>query len=396
LIQANFVAARLREYEPTLEVELLEVATRGDIDQSASLVRPAGRDGEPGKGVFIDSLRDALVDGRADLAAHSMKDVPVAPAQGLALTTFGPRADPRDALVTRPGIRDLYDLAPSAKVATVSIRRRALLKSVLRDVEVVPVRGNVGTRLMRLDEGRCDALLLASAGLDRLGLDGRITQRLATDTFVPAPGQGALAVEYIATRSDMQIWKRPRPWQKALVKPPNSLPSTHWVRCRTWSQAALPQGNSASRSATTLSIQVRRNSVGSSGTSAGSNPSKSRTGTGDGRDPKEPSPSWPKPLAPQHDTEPSASMAQACPSPARDAVLTVTATARVIPRRRAGAARGSVVPSSGWPAALLTPQHDTPPSRCRAQTLRSPTETARASLMPATTWGRTASANRRC
>ena len=203
LIQANFVAARLREYEPTLEVELLEVATRGDIDQSASLVRPAGRDGEPGKGVFIDSLRDALVDGRADLAAHSMKDVPVAPAQGLALTTFGPRADPRDALVTRPGIRDLYDLAPSAKVATVSIRRRALLKSVLRDVEVVPVRGNVGTRLMRLDEGRCDALLLASAGLDRLGLDGRITQRLATDTFVPAPGQGALAVEYIATRSDI-------------------------------------------------------------------------------------------------------------------------------------------------------------------------------------------------
>ena len=206
LIQANFVAARLRETDPTLEVDLLEVATRGDIDQSASLVPSADRDGKPGKGVFIDSLRDALQDGRADLAAHSMKDVPVATVDGLALTTFGPRADPRDALVAAPGssIGELYDLAPGAKVATVSIRRRALLKSVLRDVEVVPVRGNVGTRLKRLDEGRYDALLLASAGLGRLGLDGRITQRLATDTFVPAPGQGALAVEYQAARSDVR------------------------------------------------------------------------------------------------------------------------------------------------------------------------------------------------
>ena len=206
LIQARFVAARLRETDPTLGVELLEVATRGDIDPSASLVRTPNRDGKPGKGVFIDSLRDAIVDGRADLAAHSMKDVPVAPAEGLALTTFGPRADPRDALVARPGspIRNLSDLAPGAKVATVSIRRQALLKSVLRDVEVVPVRGNVGTRIRRLDEGRYDALLLASAGLDRLGLDGRIGQRLATDTFVPAPGQGALAVEYRATRSDVR------------------------------------------------------------------------------------------------------------------------------------------------------------------------------------------------
>ncbi len=206
LIQANFVAARLRESDPTLEVELLDVATRGDIDQSATLVRSTDRDGKPGKGVFIDSLRDALLDGRADLAAHSMKDVPVAIADGLALTTFGPRADPRDALVASPGsgIGDIYDLVPGVKVATISIRRQALLKSVLRDVEVVPVRGNVGTRLKRLDEGRFDALLLAAAGLGRLGLDSRIAQRLAADTFVPAPGQGALAVEYQAARADVQ------------------------------------------------------------------------------------------------------------------------------------------------------------------------------------------------
>ena len=206
MVQAHFVAAKLCEIEPALQVELVEVATRGDIDRSASLVRQAGRGGGPGKGVFIDSLRDALLDGRADIAAHSMKDVPVTAAEGLVLTTFGPRADPRDALVARPGseIRDLYDLAPGAKVATVSMRRRAMLKSLLRDVEVAPVRGNVGTRLTRLDEGRYDALLLASAGLDRLGLDGRIAQRLDPDTFVPAPGQGALAVEYRVTRSEVR------------------------------------------------------------------------------------------------------------------------------------------------------------------------------------------------
>ena len=206
LIQANLVADRLRETDRTLEVELLEVATRGDIDQSASLVRSTGRDGQPGKGVFIDSLRDALLDGRADLAAHSMKDVPVTVPKGLVLTTFGPRADPRDALVAGPGsgIRDLLDLGAGARVATVSLRRRALLKSLLHDVEIEPVRGNVGTRLKRLDEGLCDALLLASAGLDRLGLDPRITQRLDPESFVPAPGQGALAVEYPVDRSDVR------------------------------------------------------------------------------------------------------------------------------------------------------------------------------------------------
>ncbi len=204
LIQANYVADRLRETNPTLDVELLEVATRGDIDQSASLVRSG--DGGPGKGVFIDSLRDALLDSRADLATHSMKDVPVTIPDGIELTTFGPRADPRDALVAPADsrIRDLYDLQPGARVATVSIRRQALLKSLLRDIEITPVRGNVGTRLKRLDEGRYDALLLAAAGLERLGIGDRATQRFAPATFVPAPGQGALAVEYLTARPDVR------------------------------------------------------------------------------------------------------------------------------------------------------------------------------------------------
>lgn len=206
LVQANLVARRLREIEPSLTIELLEVATRGDIDQTASLVETAGRDGQPGKGVFIDSLRDALVDDRAELAAHSMKDVPVAVPDGLALTTFGPRADVRDALVVGPlsRVRDLLDLPPGARVATVSIRRQALLKGLRRDLEITPVRGNVGTRLRRLEEGRSDALLLACAGLERLGLGARITQRLDPEAFVPAPGQGAIAVEFLAARSDVR------------------------------------------------------------------------------------------------------------------------------------------------------------------------------------------------
>ena len=208
LVQANFVADRLRMNVPSLDVELVEIATRGDIDQSASLVDSVGqtgKPGQPGKGVFIDSLRDALADGRADLATHSMKDVPVAVPEGHSLSTFGPRADARDALVVPPGLptRTLVDLPAGARVATFSIRRHAFLKHLRRDLEITPIRGNVGTRLRRLDEGDCDALLLACAGLDRLDLGARISQRIDVDVLVPPPGQGALAVEFLADRSDV-------------------------------------------------------------------------------------------------------------------------------------------------------------------------------------------------
>ncbi len=198
LAQASLVADRLRQIQPRLAVELVEVTTRGDIDRSASLAAVGG------KGAFIEALEEALRNGRADIAVHSMKDVPATLPEGFALAAFGPRADVRDALVTRTTkAATLGELKPGARVGTASIRRRALVTSLRRDLDIVPLRGNVDTRLRRLDDGRFDALLLASAGLDRLDLSGRVSQRIAADVLVPAPGQGALAVEFLATRRDI-------------------------------------------------------------------------------------------------------------------------------------------------------------------------------------------------
>ena len=190
LAQAAFVASRLEA--DGAEVELLGVTSAGDRDRSPSL---AG-----GKNSFVGALEDALADGRADIAVHSMKDVAANVPERFALHTFGPRADVRDALAGGPS---LAALPPGARVGTASVRRRALLLALRRDLAVEPVRGNVDTRLKRLEAGGYDALLLACAGLDRLGLGDRIGQRLDPQIVVPAPGQGALAVEFLAERDDL-------------------------------------------------------------------------------------------------------------------------------------------------------------------------------------------------
>ena len=199
IVQAEFVAARLREFGPDLEVELVGLTTKGDQDLSPSLVAAGG------KSSFVSALEDALLEGRADLAVHSMKDVAASVQPCFTLHTFGPRADVRDALVVRGSGAggSLGDLAHGARVGTSSIRRGALLSALRRDLHIVPVRGNVDTRLKRLDDGGYDALLLACAGLDRLGLSGRISQRIDPGVLVPAPGQGALAVQFLADRRDL-------------------------------------------------------------------------------------------------------------------------------------------------------------------------------------------------
>ena len=193
------MAARLREFAPDLEVELVGLTTKGDRDLSPSLVAAGG------KSSFVSALEDALLEGRADLAVHSMKDVAARVQACFTLHTFGPRADVRDALVVRASGTggSLGELAHGARVGTSSIRRGALLSALRRDLHVVPVRGNVDTRLKRLDDGGYDALLLACAGLDRLGLSRRISQRIDPDVLVPAPGQGALAVQFLADREDL-------------------------------------------------------------------------------------------------------------------------------------------------------------------------------------------------
>jgi len=188
LWQAQEVARQLRELDPSLECELVKITTRGDRFLDA----PLGAIG--GKGLFVKELEQAILDGRADLAVHSMKDVPVELPDGLHLPAVLARASPLDALVSRDG-RGLDELAPGARVGSSSLRRQSQIRARRPDLRVIPVRGNVDTRLAKLDAGEFDALVLACAGLERLALSHRIAQVIASDVIVPAIGQGAMGVE---------------------------------------------------------------------------------------------------------------------------------------------------------------------------------------------------------
>lgn len=193
LWQANFIRDRLLEHHPDLEVELLGMTTRGDQWLSSPLSEVGG------KGLFIKELEEAIADGRADIAVHSMKDVPAVLPEAFTLAAIGFRDDVRDALVAE-GIGSLDELPRGARVGSSSLRRQAMLLAQRPDLVVRPVRGNVGTRLRKLDEGEYDALVLAAAGLRRLGLERRIGFRMPLDISLPAAGQGALGIE--CRRSD--------------------------------------------------------------------------------------------------------------------------------------------------------------------------------------------------
>lgn len=196
LWQANFVRDRLLELHPDLEVELLGMTTRGDQWLSSPLSEVGG------KGLFIKELEEAIADGRADIAVHSMKDVPAVLPEAFTLAAIGFRDDVRDALVGE-GIGSLDELPEGARVGSSSLRRQAMLLAQRPDLVVRPVRGNVGTRLRKLDEGEYDALVLAAAGLRRLGLERRIGFRLPLEISLPAAGQGALGIE--CRRSDRPV-----------------------------------------------------------------------------------------------------------------------------------------------------------------------------------------------
>lgn len=194
LWQAEHVAARLRAAHPDLTVALLPMTTSGDQMLSAPLSTIGG------KGVFVKELEQAMLEGRADLAVHSMKDVPVQQPDGLALTCFLSGEDPRDAFVSNR-FASLDELPQGAAMGTSSLRRQAQLRALRPDLTVRELRGNVGTRLRKLDEGQYDAILLASAGLLRLGLGARIREALDPIRFLPAIGQGIIGIE---CRSDDQ------------------------------------------------------------------------------------------------------------------------------------------------------------------------------------------------
>jgi hydroxymethylbilane synthase len=184
LVQSELVAERLRAAGH--EVELVPMVTEGDV-------RPI--DMSPGEGVFVAAIARALLSGNIDVAVHSAKDVPLEEDPGLAIAAYPERADPRDALITRRGGGSLESLPRGAIVGTDSPRRAGFLLAARPDLRVIPLHGNVETRLRRLDEGGADALVLAAAGIDRLGKQARIDERFEPDVLAPAPGQGALAVQ---------------------------------------------------------------------------------------------------------------------------------------------------------------------------------------------------------
>jgi hydroxymethylbilane synthase len=197
LWQAEHVAALLREAHRGLTVELLPMSTKGDriLDRSLAAIG--------GKGLFIKELEAALEDGRAHLAVHSMKDVPGELPAGMTLAAMLPRADPRDALITR-GARGLDDLPRGARLGTSSLRRRAQLLAIRPDLLITTLRGNVETRLKRLDDGELDAIVLAAAGLTRLGLQSRISALLDPSVSLPAVGQGVIGIE--CRSDDLPAW----------------------------------------------------------------------------------------------------------------------------------------------------------------------------------------------
>lgn len=197
LWQAEQAKGRLLELNPGLSVEIQIIKTTGDV--RADPLSVIG-----GKGVFTKELEDALLDKRIDLAVHSLKDLPTIIPEGLSISAICEREDPRDALVLREGfaISSLHELSAGSVIGTSSQRRFSQLKALRNDLTVKDLRGNVDTRVRKLDEGQYDALILASAGLIRLGLRERISAAVSMGEILPAVGQGAIAIE---TRADDEV-----------------------------------------------------------------------------------------------------------------------------------------------------------------------------------------------
>ena len=188
LWQANYVKDRLQQLYPDLTIELVPMVTKGDVILDSPLAKIGG------KGLFVKELENALLNKEADIAVHSMKDVPMQFPEGLGLAVICQREDPRDAFVSH-AYRTFAELPQGAVVGTSSLRRQCQLKALRPDLDIRSLRGNVGTRLSKLDNGDYDAIILASAGLIRLGLADRIASFIGVEQSLPAAGQGAVGIE---------------------------------------------------------------------------------------------------------------------------------------------------------------------------------------------------------
>lgn len=194
--QAEFIRDRLRALYPQTEVSILGMTTQGDQILDVTLAKIGG------KGLFVKELETALEEGRADIAVHSLKDVPMNLPHGFMLACIGEREDPRDAFVAK-NFANLEALPAGSVVGTSSLRRESQLRARFPHLKIEPLRGNVQTRLRKLDEGKYAAIILAAAGLKRLGLGDRIRAVISSDDSLPAVGQGALGIECRADRTDL-------------------------------------------------------------------------------------------------------------------------------------------------------------------------------------------------
>lgn len=196
LWQANYIRQRLEELNPGLQVELVKMSTQGDKILDTPLAKVGG------KGLFVKELESGLLSGEADIAVHSMKDVPVELPEDLHLPVICPREDPRDAFVSIT-VANFDALPKGARVGTSSLRRQCQIRALRPDLEILDLRGNVNTRLGKLDAGDYDAIILAAAGLKRLEMVSRITEYLAPEISLPAIGQGAVGIE--CRREDQRV-----------------------------------------------------------------------------------------------------------------------------------------------------------------------------------------------
>ena len=213
LWQANYVKDRLQQLYPDLTIELVPMVTKGDVILDSPLAKIGG------KGLFVKELENALLNKEADIAVHSMKDVPMQFPEGLGLAVICQREDPRDAFVSH-SYRTFAELPQGAVVGTSSLRRQCQLKALRPDLDIRSLRGNVGTRLSKLDNGDYDAIILASAGLIRLGLADRIASFIDVEQSLPAAGQGAVGIE--CRTDDVQV--------HALLAPLADAETTYCVR----------------------------------------------------------------------------------------------------------------------------------------------------------------------
>jgi len=197
LVQSNYIGELLQNLSRGVEISIVEVSTKGDRDKSDFLYKSESI------GFFTSEVENALLDGRADIAVHSLKDLPTTPAPGLIIAAIPKRESPADALVASESIASIEDLPAGATIGTSSLRRIAQLKHRRKDLQCVPLRGNVETRIGKVLSGQIDAAVVACAGLNRLGLAEKISAILSPQDFIPAPAQGALAVQIRADDSEL-------------------------------------------------------------------------------------------------------------------------------------------------------------------------------------------------